>query len=71
MAPEVLYGVGAVLLALGIGWAVMRDKFRNKANDKVTEQAAREIYRNDPETYSEDVRPDLKAKVKPQENADS
>jgi hypothetical protein len=64
MAPEILYGIGAILLAIGIIYAVMRNKGRDRRNDRITDQATREIYRQDPETYSAETRPELDRRVK-------
>lgn len=45
IAPEFMYGVGAVLIAAGllVGW--MMYNTRNRANDPRTEAATREQYR--------------------------
>ena len=49
---EILYGVGALVLALAIAYGLMRNRGRNRANDPLTEQATREEYQH-PETYGE------------------
>jgi hypothetical protein len=34
--PEIFYGIGVVVLAVGIAWGVLHNKHRNRANDRVT-----------------------------------
>ena len=65
MAPEIFFGLGALLLGAGILYAMLRNRTRNRANDALGEEATREIYRQDPETYSSETRPEIKAQVKP------
>lgn len=48
MQPELLYGLGALILLVGIIYGVTRNRTRNPANDQLREQATKEIYR-DPE----------------------
>ncbi|MDZ4375041.1 MAG: hypothetical protein U1C74_26975 [Phenylobacterium sp.] len=48
--PEVMYGVGALLLLAAIGYGMWRSKTRNRANDPITEAATREEY-DHPDTY--------------------
>lgn len=50
--PEIFYGIGVVVLAVGIAWGVLRNKHLNRANDQVTEAATKEAYEH-PETYDE------------------
>lgn len=50
LAPEILYGLGAVILLIGIGYGVLRDKTRDKSKDPITEAATREEYQH-PERY--------------------
>jgi hypothetical protein len=49
-APELLYGIGALALLVALIWGTRQYNRRNKANDAVTEQATRDLYR-DPEHY--------------------
>jgi hypothetical protein len=61
MAPEILYGVGALVLLAALIWGTLQYRARNRANDPVTEQAARDLFER-PATYDKskhdrDVRP--------------
>jgi hypothetical protein len=49
-APELLYGIGTLALLVALAWATLQYRRRNRANDAVTEQATRDLYR-DPEHY--------------------
>lgn len=51
-SPEILYGVGIVILVVAFAWALMRKATRNRANDRIAEQATHELYEH-PETYPE------------------
>ncbi len=64
MNYEMFYGIGALILGLGIAGAVMDYKRRNRANDKVTEEAVRQEY-DHPDRYQDEIRPKLEQKVKP------
>jgi hypothetical protein len=64
MNYEMFYGIGALILLLGMAWAVIDYKRRNRANDKLSEEATRQQY-NDPDRYQDQVRPELERKVKP------
>jgi hypothetical protein len=48
--PEVLYGLGALLLLAALVWGITQYRRRNRANDPVTEQATRAEY-DHPDTY--------------------
>lgn len=48
--PELLYGVGTFVLGVVIAWGILRNKYRNRTNDAVTDAATREEYRH-PDTY--------------------
>jgi hypothetical protein len=63
VTPEVLYGVGAVILLAALVWGWANNKNRNRANDSVTEAATRAEY-DHPETYAEDRR-ELERKIRP------
>jgi hypothetical protein len=63
MQNEILYGLGALLLALAIGWAMWRVRTRNKSNDAITEAATREL-RENPEGYDRGGRDRLNAQLK-------
>jgi hypothetical protein len=60
---EIMYGVGAVLLLLGLIYGTFQYKTRNRRNDRITEEAVRERYKH-PETY-EEKSAELKQKVEP------
>jgi hypothetical protein len=50
LTPEILYGLGALVLLAVLVWGVTQYRTRNKANDKVTEAATRAQY-DHPDTY--------------------
>lgn len=60
---ELLYGVGALLLAAALVWGVVQYRTRNKANDPLTEAATREEY-DHPDRY-QDEQDDFKNQVRP------
>jgi hypothetical protein len=62
-SPEVLFGVGIVILVGAFAWALIRKANRNRANDRIAEQATHELYEH-PETYPE-RREELKKEVRP------
>jgi hypothetical protein len=49
-APEVLYGVGTFALLVVLAWGVWQYNHRNRANDRVTERATRDLYEH-PRSY--------------------
>jgi hypothetical protein len=61
---EVLWVIGTVLLGLAIAWGVMWNKGRNRANDRVTEEATHELYA-DPDNYDKRREAELKRQVRP------
>ena len=61
--PEVLWGVGIVALLGALIWGVVQYSRRNRANDRVTDKAARAMF-DDPEAYDA-KREQLKKDVKP------
>ena len=60
MAPELLYGLGALLLVGALYLGVRMNRTRNRANDRVTEAAVKEQYRNpdgyDPKTFEKKLK---------------
>lgn len=52
IAFELFYIIGALLLLAGIGYAMYRDKTRDKRKDAITEAATKEQYEH-PERYEE------------------
>ncbi|MDZ4690260.1 hypothetical protein [Terricaulis sp.] len=50
MAPELIYGVGALVLGLGIAYAGWRYATRDKSKDAITEAATREM-KEHPDRY--------------------
>lgn len=52
MAPEIFYPIGALLLLIVLVGAVIYYRRRNRANDRVTEKATHELYK-DPAHYPE------------------
>lgn len=63
LAWEMLWLVGIVVLGLGLAWGSWRYHTRNKANDRITEEATRELYKH-PETYDETAE-ELKKQLRP------
>jgi hypothetical protein len=53
MAPELLYGLGALVLLAVLIWAVMRSKLKSPKARAIREEAAREEYEN-PEQFEKD-----------------
>jgi hypothetical protein len=49
---EMLWGLGLVVLALALAWGLLQNRRRNRANDRITEEATREQY-SDPAHYQE------------------
>ena len=63
MAWEMTWPIGVVLLGLALAWGAVRYHIRNKANDRITEEATYEL-RKHPETYDEKAE-ELKRRLKP------
>lgn len=63
MPFEIIYGLGALILALALGWGLWRNATRNRANDALTEKATAAEYSR-PETYDQ-VEQKLRDEVKP------
>jgi hypothetical protein len=63
MSWEIIYPIGALLVLAAIAYGAIQYKTRNRANDRVTEEATREQYAH-PETYN-DRREELKKKLRP------
>jgi hypothetical protein len=62
--PEMLWPLGAALLLVVLVYGMIQYKTRNRANDRVTDKAAKALY-DDPTTYTEQTRDDLKKEVRP------
>lgn len=41
---ELAFPVGVILLGLALAWGLFRYRTRNKANDRITEEATRQEY---------------------------
>ena len=63
MSWEVLYGVGAALLAIALIWGVYRSATRNRRNDAVTEKAVHEEYAH-PDRYKQ-TQDEFRKEVRP------
>ena len=61
--PEILWGVGVVLLLAALIYGMVQYRTRNRANDRVSDAAAKALY-DDPERYPE-KREVLERDVKP------
>jgi hypothetical protein len=59
---ELLFGVGVVAVFGALVWGMVQSKTRNKANDRITEQATAAQYK-DPDTYAE-KRAELNKQIK-------
>ncbi|WP_300376876.1 hypothetical protein [Henriciella sp.] len=63
MAPEILYGVGALVLLAVLIWAVMRGRLKSKQAEAISEEATREEYEQ-PERYDEARKDELEEQAK-------
>ncbi len=61
--PEILWGVGVVLLLAALVYGMVQYRTRNRANDRISDAAAKALY-DDPERYPE-KREALERDVKP------
>jgi hypothetical protein len=61
--PEILWGVGAVVLFAVLIYGMIQYKTRNRANDRVSDAATKALY-DDPEHYPE-KREALKQDIEP------
>ncbi len=52
MTREIFYGIGAVLIALGLVWGVARGRLKSPTAIAINEEAVREQY-DEPERYDE------------------
>ena len=59
MAPELLYGVGALLLLIALIWGVSRGRLKSRTAEAVSEEGTREIYQ-EPERFGDERREELK-----------
>ena len=53
MAPEILYGIGALILLVVLIWAVMRSRLKSPKARAIREEAVREEYEN-PQKFEQD-----------------
>jgi hypothetical protein len=63
MSWEIFFGLGALVLAAAVLWAMRRNVTRNRANDRLTEKATHEEYAR-PETYDR-TQKELERQVRP------
>jgi hypothetical protein len=61
---EIFYGIGALVLAAAIVWAILRNRARNRANDPLTEAATKADY-DHPEAR-EAITREAQSQVRPQ-----
>ena len=59
MAPEILYGIGALLLLIALIWGVSRGRLKSRTAEAISEESAREIYQ-EPERFDDQRREELK-----------
>lgn len=69
MTPELFYGLGAVVLLVGIAYALVWYNNRNKSADPITEAATREQY-DHPDRYQRTQKNFERAAEKAKERAD-
>ena len=62
LAWEMIYPIGALILAVALGVALWRNHRRNKAVDPITEAATREEY-DHPERYDRTTHDQLEAEA--------
>jgi hypothetical protein len=62
-SPEYLWGIGIIVLLVALGWGFVQYKRRNRANDRLAEEGARELY-DDPDHYDQH-RKELEKQVRP------
>jgi hypothetical protein len=60
---ELLWGVGLAALAVAIAWGTLSYRSRNRANDPVSDEAARLLREHGGERYEREDKPRLDAKV--------
>ncbi len=64
MGIEIGYFIGAILLAVALGFGAMQYRRRNRANIPITEKATRDLYANE-DQYARSGESDMREKVKP------
>lgn len=64
VSPEMLWGIGIVVLAVAMVVGITRYRSRNRANRPVTEAATRERYRDEAQ-YAREGEKEFKKQVKP------
>ena len=58
MEPEILYGIGALLLLIALVWGVSRGRLKSRTAESISEESTREIYQ-EPERFDETRRDQL------------
>lgn len=58
-----LWGIGAILLLVGLVWGTMASRRRDRRNDPVTEKATRAL-QEDPERYETEIKPKLEKELR-------
>ena len=61
---ETAWLVGVVLLGAAIAWGLLQYRTRNKANDRVTEEATRLMREHSTERYMREDRPKLNQELR-------
>lgn len=62
MAPEILYGIGTLILLGILVWAVYRARLKSPRAKAISEEATREEYK-DPENYDKARQDELGARA--------
>jgi hypothetical protein len=60
---ELLWGLGLIMIAFAIAWGAFSYRSRNRANDPVSDEAARLLREHGGERYEHEDRPALQEKV--------
>ena len=68
MAPEIFYGIGALILLLALVWVVSRGGLKSRRAKAISEQATKERIQ-DPEHYDDARHDELEAAAKSAEEA--
>jgi hypothetical protein len=64
---EAWFGLALIVLALAIGWGLHQSRSRNRANDKVSDEAAGLLREHGGARYEREDRARLQQKLKPNE----
>jgi hypothetical protein len=60
---ELLFGLGLVVVGLALAFGLYQQRTRNRANDAVSDEAARLLREHSPEQYEREDKPRLEREV--------